>query len=60
MPYEAMVDGYIALYKRLLTDREIAAHPQSAALPPRWRISSMPSRACCVGLPAAATACTSW
>ncbi len=24
MPYEAMVDGYIALYKRLLTDREIA------------------------------------
>jgi len=23
MPYEAMVDGYIALYKRLLTDREI-------------------------------------
>jgi radical SAM superfamily enzyme YgiQ (UPF0313 family) len=24
MPYEAMVDGYIALYKRLLIDREIA------------------------------------
>ena len=24
MPYEAMVEGYIALYKRLLTDREIA------------------------------------
>jgi radical SAM superfamily enzyme YgiQ (UPF0313 family) len=24
MPYEAMVDGYIALYKRLLCDREIA------------------------------------
>jgi radical SAM superfamily enzyme YgiQ (UPF0313 family) len=24
MPYEAMVDGYIALYKRLLSDREIA------------------------------------
>ena len=24
MPYDAMVDGYIALYKRLLTDREIA------------------------------------
>jgi hypothetical protein len=24
MPYEGMVDGYIALYKRLLTDREIA------------------------------------
>jgi radical SAM superfamily enzyme YgiQ (UPF0313 family) len=24
MPYEAMVDGYIALYRRLLTDREIA------------------------------------
>ena len=24
MPYDEMVDGYIALYKRLLTDREIA------------------------------------
>ena len=24
MPYDAMVDGYIALYRRLLTDREIA------------------------------------